>query len=509
MFSDESVIQVGCRAAIQVGRRAFAAGALSALGIGAVAAPAWAAAEAAAPRPVLQVSPVDSRYLADADGRTFVPVGCNVCFDRLNADGRDAAKTRERFTRWMRAFAANGGNFMRVWLGHPSTEIMPAKPGEFDAEGEKTLRHVVRLAEELGIKLKFTLESFRRTIPDPNAEDPGRVDIFTRPLYAPFAKTMDEFFRSEECAAIYLRKVDRLKAMGLGESSAVAAWELWNEIDAVWPKAGDYTYRTWRDAIDPWTRRMLRELKVRFPRQLVLQSLGSFSPPGAFKTYDWLAGLADNDALQVHRYFDPGAHLDVCRGEMDVLAADAIREMRDRAPNRPVMLAETGAVKAHHAGPSERYAADVRGEILHDELFAPFFAGSCASGQPWHWDHQYIHGKGLWGQFAQFKKAIAGVDPAAEHFRPFRFENYRLRFWGLRGKTKTMIWMRTKTGDFRTVTREESEEWLNDIPRNFSVYDPWNDVTTEVTDGQIPEFRRDVVVTFATKEYVGGGISQP
>lgn len=72
-----------------------------------------------------------------------------------------------------------------------------------------------------------------------------------------------------------------------------------------------------------------------------------------------------------------------------------------------------------------------------------------------------------------------------------------------------MIWMRTKTGDFRTVTREESEEWLNDIPRNFSVYDPWNDVTTEVTDGHIPEFRRDVVVTFATKEYVGGGVSQP
>ena len=43
----------------------------------------------------------------------------------------------------------------------------------------------------------------------------------------------------------------------------------------------------------------------------------------------------------------------------------------------------------------------------------------------------------------------------------------------------------------------------------FSVYDPWNDVTTEVTDGQIPEFRRDVVVTFATKDFVGGDVSQP
>ena len=451
-------------------------------------------------KPVLQVSPVDSRYLADSDGQTFVPVGCNICFDRLNADGRDAAATRERFGRWMRAFAANGGNFMRVWLGHASTEIMPRRAGEFDPEGEKTLRFIVSLAEELGIKIKFTLESFRRTIPDANAEDPGRIDIFTRPLYAPYAKTMDDFFRREECARIFLQKVDRLKELGFGESPAVAAWELWNEIDAVWPVAGDYTHRTWKAAVDPWTRRMLRELKARFPRQLALQSLGSFSTPGAFKTYDWLAGLADNDILQVHRYYDPGASLDVCCAEMDVLAADSIREMRDRAPSKPVVLAETGAVKANHAGPSERYPADKRGTILHDELFAPFFAGSCASGQPWHWDHQYIDGNNLWGQFAQFKKAIAGVDPAAEHFQPIHFENHRLRFWCLRGATKTMIWIRTKNGDFKTVTREESEEWINDIPARFSVYDPWNDVTTNVTDGKMPEFQRDVVVTFATKD---------
>ena len=486
MCNDERVIQVG--------RRTFTAGALAALGIACLS----ASAEAAASRPVLQVSPVDSRYLADADGRTFVPIGCNVCFDRLNADGRDAERTRERFTRWMRAFAANGGNFMRVWLGHPSTEIMPERPGVFDPEGEKTLRLVVSLAEELGVKLKFTLESFRRTAPNPKAEDPGRVDIFTRPLYAPFAKTMDEFFRSEECAAVYLRKVDRLKEMGFGDSPAVAAWELWNEIGAVGLKAESYTRREWRDAVDPWTRWMLRELKARFPRQLALQNLGSFSDPSTSLDYDWLAGLADNDVLQVHRYFDPGAHYDVCRGEMDVLAADAIREMRDRAPGRPVLLAEGGAVEANHAGPSGRYASDARGEILHDVLFAPFFAGSCGSGQPWHWDHQYIDGKNLWGHFARFRKAIAGVDPAAERFRPFRLENHRLRLWGLRGKTKTMIWMRTKTGDFDAVAREEAEECLFDIPMCFTVYDPWNDVTTDVTDGRIPGFRRDVVVTFAT-----------
>lgn len=50
-------------------------GALAALGDVCLSAPG-----APVPCPVLQVSPVDARYLADAAGQTFVPVGCNICF---------------------------------------------------------------------------------------------------------------------------------------------------------------------------------------------------------------------------------------------------------------------------------------------------------------------------------------------------------------------------------------------------------------------------------------------
>lgn len=60
---------------IRVGRRAFMTGALAALGDVCLSAPG-----APTPCPVFQVSPVDARYLADAAGQTFVPVGCNICF---------------------------------------------------------------------------------------------------------------------------------------------------------------------------------------------------------------------------------------------------------------------------------------------------------------------------------------------------------------------------------------------------------------------------------------------
>ncbi len=35
----------------------------------------------------LAPSEVDSRYFADARGRTFVPVGCNICFPRMYVEG--------------------------------------------------------------------------------------------------------------------------------------------------------------------------------------------------------------------------------------------------------------------------------------------------------------------------------------------------------------------------------------------------------------------------------------
>ena len=61
----------------------------------------------------------------------------------------------------MRDFAAQGGNYVRLWLGHDFFQVMPDKPEQFDAERTETLMRVVRLCEKLGVRLKLTLESFR------------------------------------------------------------------------------------------------------------------------------------------------------------------------------------------------------------------------------------------------------------------------------------------------------------------------------------------------------------
>ena len=445
----------------------------------------------------VDVSPDAPSYFQTGDGRAWIPVGCNICFERLyGTEDNGRAACEERYFARMRKFAANGGNFLRIWLGHPFFEVMPSTAGEYDPAATETLKKTVRLAEELGIKLKFTLESFRSVLPADKVGKGLYAAFFNRPLYAPYAKNMREFYASEKCFEIYLGKARYLKSLGLGDSPAVICWELWNEINST----GSV------DAYADWSDRMLAALGALFPRQMVTQNLGSFSGVDAFRIYDYLGRVRENAFMQVHRYLDPGASLDVCRGPMDVLCAEAVRELRDRRPDRPALLAEVGAVRANHTGPSDLYDLDAKGMLLHDEIFAAFFAGAAGCGQPWHWDHQYLDRHDLWYHFARFAKATEGLDPIAEKFRPFRTETRRLRIYGLKGRRTTVLWCRDKANTWEAEYGNGiPPETLRDVKlpfsshEGFSVYLPWEDRTVSLPAGRcvLPPFQRSCTVRFA------------
>ncbi len=447
----------------------------------------------------IEVSQRNPRYFETADGKPWIPIGCNICFDRLY-DGMEHGNeaVRANFDRWLRRFAANGGNCVRLWAGHKSLEVMPDKPGVFDPERTKTLKGIIALCEELGIKVKITFESFRMCL-DVNAlskaKNPKGInfnynDAFNRALYAPYAKNMEEFYKSEECRRIYLLKAQYMKDLGFGDSPSVYCWELWNEINSTAPM---HVNRHW----SKWA---IPELKKMFPKQMVVNNLGSFSDVSAYQMYDELANDTANDFLQVHRYLDAGACLDVCRGPMDIVSASSVRELLDRRQDRPAIVAEIGAVQANHAGPFPYYPFDKEGTLLHDAIFAAFFAGSAGCGQFWHWDHQYLDGNNLWWHFARFAKAIEGLDPIAEGFRPFYTESRRLRMYGLRGNKTAIVWCRDKMSDWESeLVKGNEPELLNNecVPfRNCKLvcYLPWEDRNVTVDAPKLPPFKHSIVV---------------
>ncbi len=432
------------------------------------------------------------RYFADETGKTWIPIGCNICFDRLQNNSADA---RKLYDAWMTAFAANGGNFVRLWLSQPFLEVMPEKAGEFSVEATDNLKWLVKRAEELNLKLKFTFENFRRPGARTDCDPANGIVSFRDPVYAPYAKTMLDVFSKQDCFDIYLAKA-RHVAEAVGQSDALIAVELWNEItSACWN----------RDVVGDWSTRMLAELAKLYPGKMTLQNLGSFSEVQGMLDYDWMAAQKGNAFMQVHRYLDSGSCLDICRGPMDILCADSIRELLDRRPDQPAILAETGAVESNHTGPSHFYKFDKMGLLIHDEIFAPFFAGSAGCGQPWHWDHQYIHEHKLWYHFRRFAKAVEGLDPVAEDFRPFRTESRRLRMWGLRGRKTTILWLRDKLATREELLERHQKPFavLNaKVPFQAASYDwyfPWTDKTATTKTDTMPDFTISAVVRFPTK----------
>ena len=221
------------------------------------------------------------------------------------------------------------------------------------------------------------------------------------------------------------------------------AWELWNEIDCC--ATSSFAVQ------EQWTRRVLAEIKAASPRNLVTNSLGSFDHEGkqalqeSFKADEF-------DFQQVHRYLDQGAPWDICRTDAVAFSVQAVQAAR--RPDRPVLLAETGAVNDCHSGPFRYYRADHDGLIFHDTTYPAFFAGAAGSGHIWHWDN-YVDEKNLWHGFRALAEVLRGVAVDREAFVPRDLSTSEYWCLVLRGRTCTLGWLRNRADRWDLVLRDD------------------------------------------------------
>lgn len=439
----------------------------------------------------VRVSPRDPRYLELTNATPYVPLGFNLVDAPPETDWEGVLST----------MAAHKINYCRIFLDAPPWKVEKHTSGQYDAAEAETLARFLSAAGRHGIRVKTCLEHFRDIYPQAADAPPPKDHWFQRPHHhrdngGPYA-SMEEYLSSEQGIAQFSRKLAFYRNQ-CGDRPEVFAWELWNEMDCV---NGDWL---------AWTKRMLPEVHRLFPKNLVVQSMGSFDTPiKRDRHYRSAVTMAGNDIAQVHRYLDLGCGYEVCHGPFDVMLADAVAELRAMAPDKPILVAETGAVKPNHTGCSELYDKDHAGMILHDVIFAPFFAGAAGPGHAWWW-RQSIQQPNLWHHFARFATAIEGIDPPAEQFRPVRILHPRLRIYVLKGRKTLLAWCRDSRNDWRTELQGgQPPETLEGLVLNLSemplgkavsarIYDPWNDTWSDAkvgTDGiRLPAFRRSVVV---------------
>ena len=454
----------------------------------------------AADRPFVRVSPRDPRYFELSDGRPYIPIGLNM----IAPPGGDPDQALAQMGQWMGQLSANGGNFIRLWLGHAWFDVEHAQSGVYDEQKAKRLDAVLATARRYDLRVKMTLEHFRHL-------GDGRQSWAAKPIHhvshgGP-ARDIVDFFANSASQQQFKAKIEWY-AKRYGDDPTVFAWELWNEFDAV---QNLWTDEMWRDAgvARQWTQIMLAALHRQFPRNLATQSQGSFDHQRKVELYRSLCFIPGNDVAQVHRYLDLGASLDVCHGPVDVLAADAVTTLLGFEPGKPVLLAESGAVEPSHSGPFKLYAQDRAGIILHDILFAPFFAGAAGPGQCWHWD-SYVARNNLWHHFGRFAKSVRDLDPPAEGFRPVRIEHSRLRIYALAGRGTLIAWCRDKENTWQTELAEGRQpERLTglsvDLPaglippgatryRAYDLWaDEWSDVRLDAGRLSLPPFTRSIV----------------
>ena len=436
----------------------------------------------------VQCSKRDPRYFDLANGKPYIPIGLNM----ISPPWRDDDDLTKLENDWFKPLRDNNANYIRIWLSHQEYEVERERSGNFDDTRAKKLDRLFALARQYGIRLKLCTEHFRHL-------GEGNQPWAARPMHlkangGPAENTLD-FFTGEAGRALYKKKLDWY-AGRFGSDPIVFGWELWNEMDAVGIPV---------DAVWPWSTEMLAELHKRFPKNLAMQSLGSYDVENKKNSYRRLCELPGNDVLQVHRYLDLGASWKICSEPVALLAAEAVKDLLALKIPKPVLLAEAGAVEPNHSGPFQLYKKDKYGIILHDVLFAPFFAGAAGPGHCWHWD-QYVAPNNLWFQFGRFAAAVEGLDPPAENFRPFELDNERLFLYGLEGKTKTLVWCRDKLNTWKTELDEEKPpETLTDLTidldakgKRVRFYDPWENRRTDgkADNGKIvlPGFCRSLVI---------------
>lgn len=109
----------------------------------------------------VRVSSVDKKYFALTSGKSFYPVGVNLCW------GGD--KGTYHYDEWIPKLSENGVNVLRVWLSPFWTTFSLEQPGKskdgkgmgvFSLENLSKLDRVVDVARSKGMRVKFCLESY-------------------------------------------------------------------------------------------------------------------------------------------------------------------------------------------------------------------------------------------------------------------------------------------------------------------------------------------------------------
>ena len=448
-------------------------------------------------------SKVSDKYLETTDGKTYIPVGMNICFPRfLTEEEAVFADYEKKFAELQK----NGANWVRIWLSHKFFEIEDEKEGVYNPKKIARIDRIFDLADKYGIRLKLCFEHFIKLVDNKPFLKFSTAPAFDKRIYhkdyGGSFSTIEEFFTTEKGKQVYLNRA-RVFAERYKNRKCVFAWEVWNESNCI-------SVKDRVNVITKWNSEILPELKKMFPNHMVVMNLSSYDNPYVHKCYEVMNIDPNNDVTQIHNYINEGRAITECKSPTDIMAHHGIANMLKLTPNKPILFDEIGAASPNHvSGPHKGYEIDKNGIFILDQTFVPFFCGACGTGMSWHWEY-YVQKHNLFYMYSRFNKSIEGIDPIKEDFKPHFFETTNMRVYVLDGKNTMIAYCRDKNNSWKTELSQKEEakslsgekvSFAKFVPnaKSAKIYQPIADKSLDVSisvDGNIilPDFLRATVV---------------
>jgi len=391
----------------------------------------------------VRVHSENPRYLAFDNGDFFFPIGLNLGWWTQNGD----ALTDYR--RWMDAFAANGGDAIRVWMADWSfgLEYSDTPLGDYTHRMRRAwlLDQIFAMAEERDVYVLLVLlncadfNDWQTNGWSGNPYNAARGGPLERP---------EQFVTDPTARALLQRRLNYI-VNRWGYSPRLLAWEWWNEVNLA-----PFTDET----LIPWLQEMTAYLRARDAnRHLVTNSY-------AIRDLSPIWSLPELDIIQKHEY---SHQVDTTDRDLAERAAADFARLASSAPAKPILIGEFG-----YGTESTGFDVDKTGIHLHNGIWATTFVGYAGSGMYWFWD-SYVEPYRAWHHFRGLDRFLADVDLTRyQPFSPLEIagpgsEPGQAVGLGLRGDD-VLIWLRS---DGYTVQASEAAWQEAGSPRDFA-YNP-------------------------------------
>jgi len=324
----------------------------------------------------VQLSTTNSRYFVRShNGEAYFPLGEDMGWGRNSFD----------YDVWLPKLAAAGGTWIRVWMSDFyqgfTIEWSNTGLGNYGARQISAweLDYVFSLCEQYGITIQLCLNhhgQFSTTTDSEWSSNPYN-SANGGPLSSP------DLVWTDPTAASYFERRYRYIVARWGYSTALHAWELWNEMNWIDNFAKDVTQAT------TWHAHFYSVLQKYDPYRHLITTSFAVLDSSLITTI-----FQEMDYTQIHYY---GA------SDMAVMASGTLSTMFQSFPTKPCYFGEFGT------GSSLPNQSDPVGWNIHNEQWSSLMSGAAGGGFTWYWD-SYVDPYNLYSVFTGISAFVAGED---------------------------------------------------------------------------------------------------